>query len=239
MSKRKWGGTTGGVSKKARQEVENKSMVLYKAPRRKMTFGMPQSQTVKLRYVDNFTVDPGAGVVGAHFMSANGIYDPNITGTGHQPMYFDQYAAIYQHYVVLGAKITAWASTTSTSNAVPRVWGIYLDDNAGALTSKVASELMELPTTKYSFVNQGAAYGTFPVKKLVHTFSARKFFGFKDVKDNKGEFGSVVSSNPIDQAYFAIWAAAQNESDDPAAVQFMVEIDYIVQFSELQTTTPS
>ena len=32
--------------------------------------------------------------------------DPNHTGVGHQPLYFDQLMTIYNHYIVIGAKIT-------------------------------------------------------------------------------------------------------------------------------------
>ena len=31
---------------------------------------------------------------------------PNHTGVGHQPLYFDQLMTIYNHYIVIGAKIT-------------------------------------------------------------------------------------------------------------------------------------
>ena len=43
-------------------------------------FGL--TQIGKLRYCENISVDPGAGVAGTYTYSANGLYDPNISGTG-------------------------------------------------------------------------------------------------------------------------------------------------------------
>ena len=37
----------------------------------------------------------------------NSLFDPDQTGTGHQPYYFDQFAALYNRYTVLGSKLTA------------------------------------------------------------------------------------------------------------------------------------
>ena len=37
----------------------------------------------------------------------NSLFDPDFTGTGHQPYYFDQFATIYQRYTVIGSKLTA------------------------------------------------------------------------------------------------------------------------------------
>ena len=45
------------------------------------------SQICNLRYVDSLTIGPGggAGLSAHHFFRANGVFDPDFTGTGHQP----------------------------------------------------------------------------------------------------------------------------------------------------------
>ncbi len=61
----------------------------------------PQTLIRKLRYCDRLEIDPGASsALGEHFFSCVGLFDPDITGTGHQPMGFDQYMALYDHYQV-------------------------------------------------------------------------------------------------------------------------------------------
>lgn len=50
---------------------------------------------VKLRYVDTVSINPGAAAVLPHFFSANGIFDPDETGTGQIFLF---YLTVLQHY---------------------------------------------------------------------------------------------------------------------------------------------
>jgi len=64
--------------------------------------GFPDRLRTNLRYS---TVIPVPAV--AHYeyvFKANSLFDPDLTGVGHQPTYFDQLAAIYSQYCVLGCK---------------------------------------------------------------------------------------------------------------------------------------
>jgi len=54
--------------------------------------------TRALRYSDYFQLTTTSGAVSTYVFAANGLYDPNITGTGHQPMGFDQLLQFYNHY---------------------------------------------------------------------------------------------------------------------------------------------
>ena len=60
----------------------------------------------KLLYSDNRVITPTAAAATAYVYSANGLYDPDITGAGHQPMSFDQLIGMYEHYTVQSGKIT-------------------------------------------------------------------------------------------------------------------------------------
>ncbi len=57
---------------------------------------------IKFKYQTSGTLNPGvAGVAAIQVMTANGLYDPDITGVGHQPRGFDQIMALYNHYTVV------------------------------------------------------------------------------------------------------------------------------------------
>lgn len=52
---------------------------------------------VRLKYNENY-LTPGTTI--DHVWNINSIFDPNRTGTGHQPLGYDQYAAFYNRYRV-------------------------------------------------------------------------------------------------------------------------------------------
>jgi hypothetical protein len=41
-----------------------------------------------------------------HHFRTTAVYDPDYTGTGHQPYGFDQHSRLYNHYIVDTAIIT-------------------------------------------------------------------------------------------------------------------------------------
>lgn len=72
-----------------------------------------------LRYSEIVTVTTAASGYGLYVFNLNGLFDPNQTGTGHQPRGYDQLSALYQRYRVL---FTKWQvilqSNLSTSQAL-------------------------------------------------------------------------------------------------------------------------
>ncbi len=71
--------------------------------------GIPDQRVCRLRYCEFVKLDAtalGSAVAVQHTFNANSVYDPNQTTTGHQPMGYDEMASQYNHYVVLGSKIT-------------------------------------------------------------------------------------------------------------------------------------
>jgi len=69
--------------------------------------GFPNQRTVTLRYVEDFSLDPGASPsLSTQVFRFNNLDDPNYTGVGHQPMFWDNYKEIYARYRVNKAWIT-------------------------------------------------------------------------------------------------------------------------------------
>ena len=94
-------GNRGIIIKKQRRKRYSKKRLnihSFRSP-------VPLKMAATLLYSDQITLNPAAGTVSKHVFSANGLFDPNITGVGHQPRGFDQYMALYNHYTVIGARI--------------------------------------------------------------------------------------------------------------------------------------
>lgn len=199
----------------------------------------PQYRIVTLKYHDVASINPGAGTIGYYSFSANGLYDPNITGTGHQPMYFDQFSDMYDHYVVLRSYVSAIFYMQTVAASTMTTVGILLDDN-NAVGSVSLDDLMEQENRrlKWKLLPASAAY-SHNIRKVTMKYNPKGFFGIKDVADNRNLIGSVTSSNPTEQAYFNIWGVGTTGSTDPPTFEVMVHIYYTVMFSEPKETAGS
>lgn len=189
-------------------------------------FGFPNSIITKLRYCTYLDLTGTGGVVQANIFAANGIFDPDISGGGHQPLYRDTYAGIYNHYTVIGSKITVtYAPAVAT---LPHYIGITGDDDSS--TSTNLETLMEQNNAVSTMV--GGA-GSHPVT-LTSTFEPLDAFGV-DTKDD-GSSATAVGSNPSELWCYKVWAI-------PADVATLshcycrIEIEYTVKFAELTTPT--
>lgn len=193
--------------------------------------GMSTIRTANLRYVEQITLVSTVGLLDSYTFSANSIHDPNVTGVGHQPMGHDTWASLYNHYVVLGSKITI--------KVAPKIV---------ASTSMVGVLLTDAATPPYSDSDtyQEARKGSVrmiseeqgkPVT-LVSKFSAKKFFNVKDVKDNVNRLGADSNVSPTEQAYYIIWVQSKSGTIN-ADYTVIVQIDYIVSYSEPKDLQPS
>ena len=179
-----------------------------------------------MRYVQNVVLDVGVvGIISKYVFRANSLFDPNVTGGGHQPMTFDQMSVFYNHYVVSGAKITVKAYSTDDAASVPTLVGVMLNDDT--TTPSNFTEVLEQRKGRYTIVN--------PSQKAVtvsQTYSAKKFFNITDIKDNLTRIGAAIDKDPVDDAYFTIYALPMNGSTDTGAFNCIVTIDYTAHFSE-------
>lgn len=186
-------------------------------------FGFPDTMTTRLRYSTYLTLTGGIGVVSGNVYAANGIFDPDITGIGHQPLYRDVYAGIYDQYVVLGSKIVVRYSPLT---AVPCIVGINGDDDSS--TTANLETLLEQSNGVHCTTG---ALGAEP-STLVNTFSPLKNFGVA-VKDD-GSSATPQSSNPSELWCYKVWAISADAITATSCV-VQVDIEYTVKFTELIT----
>lgn len=183
----------------------------------------------KLRYVQNFTLTPSTGSLVTQNFGANDGFHPDKTGTGHQPMRWDQMALFYNHYIVVGSKITVKrvGHLATSTPAVPSVWGLFLNDSVIGPTDYTL--MIEQGRTKYRLDNSTNAMRT---SSITMGYSTKKFFNVKDVKDNMTRLGSDVLSSPTELAVFTVWAQALNKTDTVTTQTYIATIDFAVLYSE-------
>lgn len=194
-----------------------------------MPVGFPKTNVVKLRYVESFEINPTTGALGYHRFRANSCFDPNYTGTGHQPNGFEQWSQFYNHYVVIGSKInvrfTLASLTTDTGGMM--VCGVSLTDDVTS-TSSLTLLLEQSQTRKttgvFNFNNnpRSASKG----------YSAKKFFNVTNISDNWSRLGALVTASPNEEAYFSVYVGNANAAIDPPTLTCLATIEYICMFSE-------
>lgn len=80
------------------------------------------------RYTDKLTITSTSGALGSHSWR-DSLYDPDYTGTGAQPLGFDQFATLYEKYNVQGLAYEFTILGDSTNPV--RVCTAIQEDNTG------------------------------------------------------------------------------------------------------------
>jgi len=194
--------------------------------------GFPPKMTMRHKYAGNPTTALGqlgvAGGVYTHVLSANGMYDPDITATGHQPLYFDQMRDIYDHYTVMKSTCKVWFA--SMDSGVPNHISLGLDDDSAA--SATLTTLQEQPETTSSLLLSVGGKGN---AVLTKSYIAKRTFGGSPLSD--ANLQGTASANPPEQEYYYITASPWTVPT--AGVYFRFEITYEVIWEEVRTMTGS
>lgn len=109
---------------------------------------------VSLKYTDIFFVTVTTATAASQIFNLNSLFDPDRTGTGHQPYGFDQLAALYNRYRVLKCrwKIEFAAATASYNIVVVPVNGLL----ASSLTTLAGfTAAAESPRSKVGLIGAG------------------------------------------------------------------------------------
>jgi hypothetical protein len=210
----------------------------------------PKSMAVKLTYCDTIAIPNTDDGNAAYRFRLNSIFDPDMTGTGHQPRGHDQWATIYSKYCVVGAKVKVEpiysSSSTGAGNTEVTIKG-YIDDDITA-TNYSAEDIIELGMlgNKCQIVTIGQNAHGFErkVKPMTFKFGTKKFFGIKKSEQiinavgiGQGEatsltgmqhVGALFGTNPAKPAYLRLGCGGPTHDAQHPTVAARVTIEYSV-----------
>jgi len=191
--------------------------------------GFPKRLEMTHRYVDTIAMTSTVGAQQRYIFSANGMYDPNISSAGHQPYYFDQVGALYNHYCVIKSKIKITCNLANSSQ--PSAFITLAGNDDTTVTNQTFTGQAEMPETNYGILSNNTS-----TVVLYQYFDARKTFGGDPEADSE-LFGSV-GGNPAEQWYWIIGVVEQSYSLT-TVVNIVADIEYTAVWDELKDVVVS
>jgi len=192
---------------------------------------------VKLKYCDNYQLTAATTYSVERVFRLNSLYDPDLTGTGHQPYMHDTLATMWRRYRVHGVKIhvTARNTTAGAADTVAYIRGVQETNTSS--TGTVASQLIE----SGQFIRRKrvppliTAVG--PQDKLAYMscyLPLRKYASNGTLKDD--DYAADFGNNPTSTIYGIIgWAgdaASDNNVDLHVEFTFFCELMNPIKLSQ-------
>ncbi len=173
-----------------------------------------------------------ASLCQAHIFALNGLYDPDITSTGHQPLYYDQVmGTVYSKYRVDKCHVRmAFAAPTVAGLRV----GYRLRNNStGGITGLNLGHVIELPTTKWTICPVQENHAEFNF-----TVDIAEVFGVSRAKYiSEEEYSGSTSANPTSLIYLELWVCDTTAAGN--TVLTTTELRFDAQCFERQTVSQS
>jgi hypothetical protein len=181
-----------------------------------------------LYYESGLVLAPAAGTVSYYRFSANGLFDPNITGTGHQPIGFDQMMLFFEQYTVLRSRIKVTCVGFSDDPATCAVL-LAPDTTSTVLPELVENGLLVMDMVVAAADNLGDGYHR--IKRLELECDVAKYFGrSREALIADPNMLGTSAANPTEQVYFTI--AVWNPFSAGTSVSMEVVLTYDAYFWE-------
>lgn len=220
------------MSKKSRRSTSKRVVKRKRKPLRKLPLGgFPKNHMVRLRYVTECVVQC-SGLSKSYNFRANGMFDPDYSGVGHQPKAFDQWMLIYNHFNVVGSKINV--KLASTHGADNFIWGVTRTPTYDQMNGKLLSYCLENRYNK-GYKTIGSSYNMSGQRALANTtqiarYSQKSQFGRNSAQ--KEDLTGSATADPIEQQFFEVWIAPVNNVSATQTASFIVTIDYLALLTE-------
>lgn len=189
----------------------------------------PNSKRTTLHYFEDIDLGIPGTAIASYAFAANGLYDPNITGTGHQPMGFDQLMVFYNHYCVLRAKVEVTIRVYSSEAKCGVAVGLAVQRTSSAVST--FSQLVEAGNMTYMHVASIPNGGGPPPAHILHSVDVATFQGLPYPADDDTLRGTA-SANPAQIIYFVIYQTTPDSNTATLSTFASVHIEYDALFVE-------
>lgn len=194
--------------------------------------GFPQRTKISHTYCQSYSTAavPVGGLT--HQFSCNGMWAPTFSYTSHQPFYFDQMNALYNHYTVVKSKMTIMMQG-GDGNPVPLAVCLAIDDD-GTVPTTQPMFMAEWPNSNYLILPAGTSAN--PTIRTMY-WDAVKYFG-PNPTANDGLQGDGTQ-NPAEQSNYIICFQPIDATAATVDFNYTVIIEYEAIWTETKSVLPS
>ncbi len=146
-----------------------------------------------------------------------------------------EWSEVYNKYRVVSSKITIRHAPVAGSNVAQMIYGVCLANNTSAFSAytsfnSVLESNLVGDNWRVTSAAQPAWTGNSMYGQMSKSYNAKRFLGV----DPLSIVGTSITANPAtDQdAFFIVFGLPPDGASNPGANNFVVQIDYVADFSE-------
>ncbi len=173
-----------------------------------------------MRWFEQDTINAAVGLNAVAVYNATSIFDPSITGGATQPRGYDQISGLYDHWTVVGCKISVDFHSSADS-----IVGIAVRDSVTTETALRGYQEGRNVKTMYASPTSG------PKRRMIMGVNPAKFLGYPKPLSADNLRGSA-SANPAENVYFHVFTQSVNPLYDPGDVFLNVRMEFLVVWTE-------
>lgn len=184
---------------------------------------VPTRFITKHKYAEAVTLSTAG--LNVYKWNLNSLYDPNRTGTGHQPYGYDQIGLLYNRYRVISCKYVVSGIADSSNIAVA-----CLPANDTATVISNVSEARENPRCKYLVQNPGGTLKVLKGNVYLPALTGRT----KTQYMSADSYQAQVGASPTELMVLNVFGQGLN--DDPTfapGITFNILLEYTVEWFDV------
>lgn len=184
----------------------------------------PDLARVKLGFSENVSLDLSSTGYAEHTFRLNSLFDPDFTGTGSQPIGFDQWSAFYNRYRVHNTKFKVMAISTATT------LGFIMGCNVRR-ESAVSPIYIDNIGEPFNQWTMGGSAQAGPVK-IEGSNSIKEVYGIDNRTFMDEDYSASISGSPSRVNYLHVWANTWDVASAALVIQVFIELTFETDFYE-------
>jgi len=154
--------------------------------------GFPALWRTQHRYVQSNVLNAATGSLGIYQFRVNSLFDPDLTGTGHQPYGFDQFKTYYATYLVVKSQITVECIVITSPSL------------CGVMTSTESSTGLATADT-YTEPGRGQGGVVSPVFGAPRVFQAQ--WALSQIPDHDpADYSAAIGASPTNSDFYTVYS---------------------------------